>query len=76
MDEINYCAGWIEKRHQTDEELTLIFFEGCEYCGGADCHDYGDADYLCPNCLNDLRNSKQITRWKVIEEKHEQNSID
>ncbi len=74
MVEVNKCAGWTEYAHETNEVLTLILFDGCEYCGGLDCGDTADVIKLCRICLGDLKNSTVIDRWKILED--EENPTD
>ena len=47
---VDHCAGWKEKDHDTDLPMFVAVFSGYEM--GED-----EAERLCSNCLTDLMNS-------------------
>lgn len=53
---ITICDGWTKKRHETYGELFWVIIPGCEYCGGSDCGDTGDALMMCGECAIDCIN--------------------
>ena len=53
------CGGWERLWHETDEKITEIDIDGCQFCGGNDCGDAGDVIYLCPQCLVDYKREKE-----------------